>query len=154
MLSDPLQMLSAQPLCCPCGGTEGDWLRRLLIKVHSRLWEFHGEEGLEAGVQVEGFTCPARSNGAGIGMLEALHRSRVIILCLLALPPQRDIEMLGQILVAHPRVAGSAVWFVEYPTAAVPGDGDAAFMHGGVMPLAQQDQIADTSLNVPSLAFC
>ena len=143
MLSDPPQVLSAQPLCCQCRRTKGAQLRRLSIKVDSRLGELHGEQGLNAGVQVEGFTCPARSNGAGIGILEAVHRSRVIILCLLALPPQRDIEMLGQILVAHPRVAGSAVWFVEYPTAAVPGDGDAAFMHGGVMPLAQQDQIVE-----------
>ena len=136
MLSDPPQVLSAQPLCCQCRRTKGAWLRRLSIKVHSRLRELHGEEGLDAGVQVERFTGPARSDRAGIGMLEAVHRSCVIILCLLPLPPQHDIEMLGQVFVAHPPVAGSAVWFVEHPTAAVPSDGDAAFMHSGVMPLA------------------
>ena len=49
--------------------------RRLLIKTCGWLREFDGEQGLDAGVQVEGFTGPAGSDGSGVGMLEAVHRS-------------------------------------------------------------------------------
>jgi len=50
-------------------------------------------------VQVEGFTSPARSDGAGIGMLEAVHRSQVISPYPPPLPPQRDVEMLRQVFI-------------------------------------------------------
>jgi hypothetical protein len=46
---------------------------RLLILAIVRLGEFDGEEGLDAGVQIEGFAGPAGSDGAGIGMVEAIH---------------------------------------------------------------------------------
>ena len=48
---------------------------RLLILAIVRLGEFDGEEGLDAGVQIEGFAGPAGSDGAGIGMVEAIHSS-------------------------------------------------------------------------------
>jgi hypothetical protein len=70
-----------------------------LIKVHRWLGKLDGEESSDAGVQVEGFTSPARSDGAGIGMLEAVHRSHVISPYPPPLPPQRDVEMLRQVLI-------------------------------------------------------
>ena len=66
-----------------------------MIKVPSRFGKLDGEDGLDAGVQVEGFTRPARLDGAGVGMLEAVHRSQAISLGLLSLRSQRDIEMVG-----------------------------------------------------------
>jgi hypothetical protein len=86
VLADPPQVLSAPPLCCHCTGTNEDQLRRLLIKVRSWLGKLDGEEGSDAGVQVEGFTSPARSDDAGVGVLEAVHRSHMISLCMLSLP--------------------------------------------------------------------
>jgi hypothetical protein len=59
-------------------------LRRLLIKAYGLVREFDGEQGLHAGMQVEGFTCPAGTNRAGIRMLEAVHRSQPIKLLLAA----------------------------------------------------------------------
>jgi hypothetical protein len=48
-------------------------LGRLLILVFAGLGEFDGEEGSDAGVQVERFAGPAGSDDAGIGMMEAVH---------------------------------------------------------------------------------
>ena len=45
----------------------------LLILVFVGFGEFDGKEGLDAGVQVEGFAGPSGSDGAGVGMLEAVH---------------------------------------------------------------------------------
>jgi hypothetical protein len=54
-------------------------LRGLLIKVLVRRGEFDGEEGLDAGTQIEGFVGPAGSDGLGVGMLEAVHSSKLIM---------------------------------------------------------------------------
>jgi hypothetical protein len=56
----------------------------LLIKILRLPGEFDGEQGLHAGVQVEGLTGPAGSDGSGVGVLEAIHRSQLIMLRLLA----------------------------------------------------------------------
>ena len=70
-----------QPRCCPLsrcvvrlsGAQETLALGRLLILIFAGFGEFDGEEGLDAGVQVERFAGPAGSDGAGIGMVEAVH---------------------------------------------------------------------------------
>jgi hypothetical protein len=48
-------------------------LGRLLILVFAGLGEFDGEEGADAGVQIERFAGPAGSDDARIGMMEAVH---------------------------------------------------------------------------------
>jgi hypothetical protein len=52
VLSDPLEVLSARPMCCQCLPKQiSASLRGLLIKVvGSRLGVLDGEEGLDAGV--------------------------------------------------------------------------------------------------------
>jgi hypothetical protein len=55
---------------------------------------------LDARVEVERFTGPAGSDGLGVWMLEAVHRSQSILLGLL--PALREGEMPGQIVVIHP----------------------------------------------------
>src|SRR6476469_11152593 len=70
-----------RPRCCPLGRCvvrlSGDQetlvLGRLLILVFAGLGEFDGEEGSDAGVQIERFAGPAGSDDAGIGMMEAVH---------------------------------------------------------------------------------
>ena len=110
------------------------WLCGLLIVL--RLFgEFDGEQGLHAGVQVEDFTAPAGTNGARVGVLEAVHRSQLITLGLLRFA-QREIKMPSQVVITHPRLTGLAIRFGEQPSAAVMGNVDAAFMDGGVVPLA------------------
>ena len=47
----------------------------LLILAFDRLCEFDGEEGLDAGVQVERFASPAGTDRCGVGVVEAVHRS-------------------------------------------------------------------------------
>jgi hypothetical protein len=47
-----------------------------------RFGKFDGEEGLDAGVQVEGFASPAGPDGVGVGMVEAVHRGELITLAL------------------------------------------------------------------------
>ena len=72
-----------QPWCCPLRPRvvrlpryrELHFLGGLLILVFAGLGEFDGEEGLHAGVQVEGFAGPAGSDGAGSRMLEAIYSS-------------------------------------------------------------------------------
>ena len=61
-----------------------------------------------------------------------------------------EVEMPGQVLVTDPAVAELPIGFSEQPTIGFVADRDAAFVDGGVVPLAQQDQIAVTALNVPS----
>lgn len=76
MLSDPLEVLSSSAYVLSVAGRRGDsrtLLCRLLILVYLLLSQFDGEEGLHAGVQIEGFTGPARSGDAGVGVLEAVH---------------------------------------------------------------------------------
>jgi|SRR5215211_1705102 len=91
-----------------------------------------------ARVQVEAFTRPAGSDGFSVGVLEAVHPRQPINLgriMLGLLPAFREGEMVGQVLITHPWLAGLPVRFVEYPTIAVTGDGHSALMHHGVMPL-------------------
>jgi hypothetical protein len=45
-----------------------------------RFGKFDGEEGLDAGVQVEGFASPAGPDGVGVGMVEAVHRGELLTL--------------------------------------------------------------------------
>jgi hypothetical protein len=75
VLSDPLEVLSARPTCCQCFGDRCQLgLGGLLMKVVGhRLGQFDGEEGLDAGVEVEGFTGPAGSDCHGLGMVDAVH---------------------------------------------------------------------------------
>jgi hypothetical protein len=71
--------------CCPHGvrvvsfAAASGSLGGLLIKISGRLREFDGEEGLDAGIQIEGFAGPAGSDGLGVGMLEAVHSSKLIM---------------------------------------------------------------------------
>ena len=110
------------------------WLCGLLILLR-RVGEFDGEQGLHAGVQVEDFTGPAGTNRLSVGMLEAVHRSQLITLGLLPFA-QREVKMPSQVVITHPRLTGPAIRFGEQPSVAVMGNVDAAFMHGGVVPLA------------------
>jgi hypothetical protein len=57
--------------------------------------------------------------------------------------------MPSQVVITNPGLAGLTIRFAEHPTIGIAGDHDAASVHGSVMPLTQQDQIADTALNVP-----
>ena len=65
---------------------------------------------------------------------------------------EREVQVSGQIRIIDPRVAALPIGFGEDPALPVAGDGDAALMHDGVVPLTQQDQIANTALSVPSSA--
>jgi hypothetical protein len=49
-------------------------LRGLLIKVFGLIGELDGHQGLDVGVEVEGVTGPAGSDGFGVLMLETNHR--------------------------------------------------------------------------------
>jgi hypothetical protein len=55
-----------------------------LIKVCCLRGTFDGEESFNAGMQVEGLTGPAGPDRLGVGVLEAVNRSQLIMLCLLA----------------------------------------------------------------------
>jgi hypothetical protein len=68
-----------------------------------------------------------------------------------ATAPEREVKVLGQILIVNPPITGSPVGFGERPPIPVAGDGDATFVDGGVMPLTEQHQIASTALCVPSV---
>jgi hypothetical protein len=144
VLSDPLEVLSARASCCQCRARRtANSLGRLLIKVRVRLAEFDGEEGLDADVQVEGFTGPAGSDGAGIGMLKAVHPGEPITAGLLLLPAVREIKMPGQVFIAEPRITRPAIGLAEQPTISITANGDPALMNSGVMPLTQQHQIVE-----------
>ena len=81
MLADPHEVLSAMRMCC-----QSPWrytsalLGSLLIKAFGVFAEFYGEQGLHTGVQVEGFTGPAGTDRLRVWMLEAVHRSQLIML--------------------------------------------------------------------------
>jgi len=104
---------------------------------------------LHTGVQVEDLTGPAGTNDACVGMLETVHPGQPIMLGLLP-TAQREVQVPSQVGVTNPRLTGLAIRFGEHPAIRIPGDGDPALMDRGVMPLTQQDQIANTALNVPS----
>ena len=108
-------------------------LRGLLIKLFWLFGEFDGEEGLDAGMQVESFAGPAGPDGSGVGMLEAVHFSE-LIRCLLA-AAEGEVKVPGQVLIADPPITGLAVGFGEHPTFRSLGDADTSFVDGGVMPL-------------------
>ena len=80
-------------------------------------------------------------------MLEAVHSSQPITLRQLLLA-EREVEMPGQILVTDPRLAGLPIRFDKHPTVGSLRKSDAALVDRGVVPLAQQDQIANTALRV------
>lgn len=90
----------------------------------------------------------------GVGMSEAVYGGElivwglVIMLGLLCLA-EREVEVSGEIRIIDPRVAALPIGFGEDPALAVGGDGNAALMHCGVVPLTQEDQIANTALNIP-----
>jgi hypothetical protein len=105
----------------------------LLILVRL-LGQFDGEQGLHAGVQIEDLTGPSGTNNACVGMLEAVHRPQLIMLGLLPFA-QREVKMPSQVVIIHPGLAGLPIGFAEQPTVGIPGDGGAAFVDGGVMPL-------------------
>ncbi len=87
-----------------------------MILVVVRLREFDGEEGLDAGVQVEGFASPAGPDRCRVGMVEAVHRSESITLCgLLFCSAAGEIEMPCQILITKPGLARLPVRFGEQP---------------------------------------
>jgi hypothetical protein len=140
VLVDPPGVLSAMRMCCQSAGCAPWPLGGLLIKLFRLLGEFDGEEGLDAGVEVESFTGPARPDGSCGWMLEAVHRSELIMLRLLA-AAQREVKMPGQILITDQPITQLPVGFGEHPTIGIPGDGDTALMNGGVMPLTQQHQL-------------
>jgi hypothetical protein len=72
-----------------------------------RFGEFDGEEGLDAGVQVERFASPAGSDRCGVGMVEAVHRSELITLrSLLPCSVAGEVEMPCQILITKPGLTG------------------------------------------------
>jgi hypothetical protein len=62
---------------------------------------------------------------------------------------QREVEVPGQILIVGPPITPLSVGFGEHPTIGISSDGDTALVDGGVMALTQQDQVANTALNVP-----
>ena len=98
------------------------------------LREFDGEQGLHAGVQVEGLTGPAGTDDACVGMLETVHPGQPIMLGLLP-TTQREVQVPSQVVITNPGLAGLPVGFGEHPTLSIPGDGDRALMDRGVMPL-------------------
>ena len=138
MLSDPVVVLSNSILCCPSlpRRSNADGLGGLLILVLGRLVEFDGEEGLDAGVQVEGFTFPAGPDRCRVGMVEAVHRSELITLrSLLLCSAAGEVEMPCQILITKPGLTGLPIGFGEQPAIRTLADRHTAFVDGGVVPL-------------------
>jgi hypothetical protein len=139
VLSDPVVVLSNSILCCPslsAGDQNGSRLRGLLILVVVRLREFDGEEGLDTGVQVEGFALPAGPDRCGVGVVEAVHRSELITLrSLLLCSAAGEVEMPCQILITKPGLTGLPIGFGEQPAIRTLADRHTAFVDGGVVPL-------------------
>ena len=107
-----------------------------MILAFDRFGEFDGEEGLDAGVQVEGFASPAGTDRCGVGMVEAVHGSELITLRgLLLCSAAGEVEMPCQILITKPGLAGLPIGFGEQPTIRTLADRDTAFVDGGVVPL-------------------
>ena len=97
-----------------------------MILVVVRFGDFDGEEGLDAGVQVERFASPAGTDRCGVGMVEAVHRSELITLgSLLLCSAAGEVEMPCQILITKPGLAGLPTGCAEQPTINSLGDGDA-----------------------------
>ena len=49
-----------------------------------------------------------------------------------------ESQVSGQVVIINPVIAGPPIRFGEHPTVGISGDGDAALMHRGVVPLTQQ----------------
>jgi hypothetical protein len=153
VLVDPPEVLSARRMCC-----QSAWPRTsallggLLIKLFRLFGQLDSEEGLHAGVEVESFTSPAGPDRFGVGVVEAVHRRQPIMLMRLLPAAQREVEVPGQVLVADPPITRLAIRFGEHPALRSLSDTDTTFVDGGVMPLTEQDQIANTALDVPSQA--
>ena len=81
-------------------------------------------------------------------MLEAVHRSELSLLMLALVEGESQVS--GQVVIINPVIAGPPIRFGEHPTIGISSNGDAALMHRGVVPLTQQDQIANTALRVPT----
>ena len=117
--------------------------------------QFDGEEGLDAGIEVEWFTGPAGSDGAGVGMLEAvcgseLSGSGLVMMLGLLSAAKGEVDVSGEIRIIDPRVTALPIGFGEDPALPVAGDGDTTLMDYGVVPLTQQDQIGDVRVVAPS----
>ena len=82
-------------------------------------------------------------------MLEAVHDSELSLLMLALV--EGGSQVSGQVVIINPVIAGPPIRFGEHPTIGISSDGDAAVMHRSVVPLTQQDQIANTALSVPSV---
>ena len=54
-------------------------------------------------MQVERFTGPTGPDRLGVGVLEAVNRSQLIMLCLLA-AAQGEVEVPGQVLITDPPI--------------------------------------------------
>ena len=67
-------------------------------------------------MQVEEFAGPARSDGFGVGMVDAVYASEPVTLRLKGLAAECEVEVLGQVVVADPGLAGLPVGFTEQPT--------------------------------------
>ena len=76
---------------------DAGWLGGLLILLRL-LGEFDGEQGLDAGVEVEDFTGPAGTNRSGVWMAEAVHPSQLIMLCLPVTAAEREVVVPSQVL--------------------------------------------------------
>ena len=142
MLSDSRTVLSARHQCCQyLSRTTTAPLCGLLIKLLGLpLGEFDGEESVDAGVQVEGLTGPAGSDSGGVWMVEAVHLGQPIMLSRLD-ASAGEVKLPRQILVSCPRLARLPVTLGEHPAVELTPNCDAALLHSGVMPSAQQDQI-------------
>jgi hypothetical protein len=96
---------------------------------------FHSVEGLDAFVDVEGFSGPGGLDRLGVGVPEGVDFSDVLPRGLVV------AESVGEGDVGVPVLAWSAVGEGELPAISGVGDRDAAFVDGGVVELTEQDQI-------------
>jgi CheY-like chemotaxis protein len=72
-----------------------------LVDLVAAAGRVDDEEGLDAGVEVEGFTGTARTNRPGIRVQEAVHPSQLIRLIMLCLPvtaAEREVVVPSQVL--------------------------------------------------------
>ena len=83
-------------------------------------------------MEVEGFAEPARSDGTGVGIVQAVHiRQRSL---LLSSPPVKLIgQSPGQSLIAVPRLIQGAVRRDEFPASDASGGCSSTFVDGGVV---------------------
>jgi hypothetical protein len=74
VLSNPPWVLSATPhVLSVCAAVT--FARPLVDQDPTSARELDGEQGLRAGMQIEGFTCPAGPDGSRLRMLEAVNLS-------------------------------------------------------------------------------